>query len=210
MFVPPTPDVRRLRGPGLPGVETVVRALSDDREQQVVEGILILRLVETLNYVQVTVRSEDESVSVRPSSIEVLRPSDISVEHDEGQSDLAGATQAGLIKPEWTQPGGTWEEMTAALDSAVAALLGAGWAIVDTFAEVSSEHGDSVGYDLRRGDVTIEIEYYCDRDVVAWPAGTNDEESSEPFWRVPGGQVVDRYRSAGWLDTAGPSGRRLV
>lgn len=61
--------------------------------------------------------------------------------------------------------------MFAALHDIVAPLLERGWVLVSTERDVSWEHGDSVFYDLEREGLVIELEYYEQGDLVAYPMG---------------------------------------
>ena len=183
---------------GRPG--DLVRAVTDDRSAAVVEGVLRLNLVGELGYVKVMVETHGRWPVVAPSTVVVLRagPGDT-----EGVTESLGAAEeAGLLPAEWSQPGGSWEEMDNRLDGYILPLVQRGWEVVDRDRGVSGEHGDSVLADLRRGDEGIEIELYGYGHVMAWSLAETDEDTSPPLWATPsvGPDDLESYfRASGWL-----------
>jgi hypothetical protein len=198
-----------------------VKALVVSRDPAVVEGILHLRFVPTLGYVQVNVITDGGMYAVDPDSIEVLRSGAVAIaELEDGDPltsdagwrrivDLDKARGEDLVSPTRIREGGTWEDMFASLDQIVAPLLHAGWRNVKEWSEESWEHGDSVAYDFERAATGIEIELYEEGRIVAWsvePAVDTDDlsaESSEPLFVVhekTDEARFDAFRSAGWLD----------
>jgi hypothetical protein len=194
-----------------------VRAVDDDRDAAVVEGVLHLRYVPSLNYVQVDVVVDGDGLhSVRPDSIEVVQPDAVAVEDLEAEDplldetgwrrivDLQQAEDEGLLQPPVERVGGSWDDLFDDLRRRVQPLLDAGWTLVSTDREESSGFGDSVFYDLERDDVTIELEYYEHAQLVAYPVGDDekDDEITEPLFTIAE-STLESSRTAfmeqGWL-----------
>lgn len=144
-----------------------VRAVVDDRDAETVEGILHIRHVPSLRYAQVNVIVNGEVRDVRPDSIEVLRAGEIAIEELEASDPIVGdedwrrvvdidqARDEGLLSPQTERAGGAWDDLFAALRERVLPLLHAGWTVTRTDREASSEFGDSVFFDLRRGATVL-------------------------------------------------------
>lgn len=127
------------RGPAVRGPRNGdwVRARVDTRDPTYVVGVLHLRHVPSLDYVQVNVDS-GRLHDVDPRSIEVLRPQVVSIAKlEEGDPikdvpgwrrivDLGQAIAEGLVADVRERDHGTWANMFAELDRTVAPLLGAG------------------------------------------------------------------------------------
>jgi len=98
---------------------------------------------------------------------------------------------------------GTWERMFDGLAELARPLLDAGWRVVATETEESWEHGDSVFWDLEREGELIELEYYDDGQLVAYPMGEGgDEGSAEPYFSWHGAQpaaVCSEFGRLGWI-----------
>ena len=62
-------------------------------------------------------------------------------------------------------------------------LFAAGWTLVSAERDVSWEHGDSVFYDLERGGVVIELEYY---EQFAEPEFVERQREHEAVWHGDG------------------------
>jgi hypothetical protein len=158
--------------------------------------------------VQVHVFDGDRMVSVRPSSVEVVNPGTREPCLPPCPADLQEAARRGVLHKEWYQPGGSWADMEARLESLIAGLVAAGWTVTARDRDVSWEHGDSVIFDLERYGETIELESFGDGRLTAWPMDNDrpDEddggESSEPLWRIDASdanRADERFRSSGWL-----------
>lgn len=175
-----------------------VRAVVDERSAGMVEGVLHLRHVPRLGYVQVLVLDEQRAWSVRAESIEVLEQQVVSLEQLEASDPLVGdpdwrrvttiseATEEGLLQPPVEREGGSWDDLFAELALRARPLLDAGWRLVATEQEDSWEYGDSVFYDLERNGVTVELEYYEHGQLVAYPMGEEPEDGvTEPLLSIP-------------------------
>jgi hypothetical protein len=161
----------------------LVRARTSDRAAEVVEGILHLRLVPMLGYVQVNVGGH----SVEPATVEVLECGALDPDtldrgdpliHDPGWRpvhDLDRAVAEGLVTPSRIRQGGTWADMFARLDTMIAPLINSGWARSDTDNEESAEYGDSVSCELRREDTAIWVELYEDGGIVVYPVSNEPD-----------------------------------
>jgi hypothetical protein len=84
-------------------------------------------------------------------------------------SDLAHATDQGLIPPRIEPEGGSWVDLYAELERRAQPMLDAGWAVVDTDQDESWEYGNSVAFDLERDGVTMELEYFEHGQLIAYP-----------------------------------------
>lgn len=195
-----------------------VRAVVDDRDAETVEGILHIRHVPSLRYALVNVIVNGEVRDVRPDSIEVLRAGEIAIEELEASDPIVGdedwrrvvdidqARDEGLLSPQTERAGGTRDDLFAALRERVLPLLHAGWTVTGTDREASSEFGDSVLYDLRKGATVLNIEYYEHGQLVAYPGGEMpDEQEGEPT--NPFFSIIDStpassraaFEEQGWL-----------
>ena len=199
-----------------------MKARVDSRDQTPVEGALYLRHVPVLDYVQVRVVGKRGSWTVDPDSIEVLRPQAVPIaELEEGDPlvhdprwrrvvDLEEARSAGLVGPSGARQGGSWEDMYAALDRIVAPLLEAGWREVSRDREEDPKGGDSVWFELERGQKRIEVELLEGGGLIAWPLEAiedkdDPDEPSEPLFSLDEASAEftrEAFRREGWLDTA--------
>lgn len=192
-----------------------VGAIADDREARSVEGILYLRHVPSPEHVQVQVVVDGGIWMVTPESIEVLVPREVPVEELEAHdplvcqpsrrriTDLAEAAERGLL-PESTRVGGTWDDMFDELELRARPMLDAGWRLVSTEQEESWEHGDSVFYDLERGDEAVELEYYEHGQLVAYPMLEEppDGDVTEPVFSIydsTADSALEAFREHGWV-----------
>jgi hypothetical protein len=198
-----------------------VKARVDSRDPAYVEGVLHLRFVPTLGYVQVNVISGGDVYDVDVDSIEVLRSRAVPVAELEVDDpltrdagwrrivDLDQARSEGLLSPTRVRNGGTWGDMHASLDQIVAPLVEAGWCKVREWSEESWEHGDSVAYDLERAAERIEVEFYEDGRIIAWAVEPVDDvddgsaDSTEPLFVLHEGTDevrLEAFRRQGWLE----------
>lgn len=97
--------------------------------------------------------------------------------------------------------------MFGALRDVAVPLLASGWVLVSTERDVSSEHGDSVFYDLEREGVVIELEYYEHGDLVAYPMGDDTppdvDDVAEPFFVLEAPsreQCWQAFEAHGWIN----------
>jgi hypothetical protein len=185
----------------------------------VVEGILRLRYVPSLDCVQVHVLTGDAWASVDPATVEVVRAGAAVVSDEDLDDPLQGdprwrrvtdfdqAIADGLVKPARQRQGGTWEEMDEHLSQLAAPLLEAGWSVYDKDYNSSGEYGDSVHLILNREDETIDLEYYEDGYVVLWPVNfekyeTDDWEPEEPLAEIANATEASCHAAfveVGWL-----------
>lgn len=193
-----------------------MRAVSDNRAAEQVEGILNIRHVPSYNYAQVIVTADGYTKSVAPDSIEVLVPQEVSAEELERTdpladepgwrplSDIAEANRAGLLPEPRQRLGGTWEDLFAGLAARAGPLLEAGWLLISTNSEESWEFGDSVFYDLEREGTMIELEYYEHGQLVAYRAEESepDDPESASIFSLPESSkesAAEAFRAHGWL-----------
>ena len=185
-----------------------VRAVTDDRTAQAVEGQLGFVFVEILNYVQVNVIAKGKLIGVRPSSIEVVQPGHGAPPAPPCPADLEEAARRNLLPREWDQPGGAWADMEHRLELIIAPLLSAGWTVTDRATDVSWEYGDSIIFDLERGGHRIELESFGDGWLTYWEIDDDEDdedadgEPSDPVWQVDASDLVAaeaQFRDSGWL-----------
>jgi hypothetical protein len=196
----------------------LVRARVDERDGDLVEGVLHLRYIPARDYVQVRVYTSDAGFAVDPASIEVIRRGEVSIDDLEATDPVVGepgwrrvhsldvAMREGLILPV-VRTGGSWQDLLDRLHSAVGPLLQAGWVKFDEDRDTSSEYGDSVSYLLERDDAAMQLEMYEDGVLVYYPLDEepDDEEPSEGETIVDlSGATEDEvravFRGRGWLD----------
>ena len=202
-----------------------VRAVVDNRDAETVEGILHLRYVPSLRYVQVNVIADGGLRNVRHDSIEVLRPGAVKVGELEASDPLVGdegwrrildmdqARAEGLLPPQVERLGGSWDDMFEAMHERVVPLLDAGWLLTGREHEESWEHGDSVFYDLERGATHLNLEYYEHGQFVAYPNEPRPEaewdgDPTEPYFSIydtTPATCRSAFEEQGWLR---PAGRR--
>lgn len=194
-----------------------VRARVDTRDPTFVVGVLVLRHVPRLNYVQVCVEAGERSHFVDPGSIEVLKPRLLSLEElEEGDPvtydagwrrfvDLDDAIAQGLVGAVREREGGTWADMVAQLDRTVAPLLAAGWSGFHIDREESDVYGDSVTFELDRDrDEPIQIELYEYGRILVWRAepSADPDNPDPPLFAIDETTHtarVEAFRRAGWL-----------
>ena len=157
--------------------------------------MLNLRYVPSLEYVQVTVETSHGSARVDPATVVVLRRQEVPVaELERGDpvvaqsgwrraSTLDEEMAAGFVRPAAVRAGGSWAEMFARLYELAAPLSDAGWKVVKEMREESREHGDSVMLELEKAGIVIELEYYEDGGLVAFPVedGSQDHSTRQYF-----------------------------
>lgn len=202
-----------------------VKALIDERNPRQIEGVLHLRLVPLLNYVQVNVIEDGDGHvhSVNPDSIEVLRPGAVNIADleadeligDKGWRRIADLNQAhteGLITRTRIRRGGSWDDMFERLQVLSSPLIGTGWKRFDSSLEDSWEYGDSVSNMLEREGTSIELEYYEQARLVAYSHELSDEEANggeptPPFfvlYEVTPESCREAFQDQGWLDPPSP------
>ena len=199
-----------------PRTGDLVRARVDPRDGSIVEGVLHLRHIPTLDYVQVRVYG-DFGYEVDPSSIEVVRRGVMSVEELEKSDpvrgdpgwrrivDLDEAQREGLIRAV-VRRGGSWADMFDRLNRVAASLVEAGWAVFDQDQSPDSKDGDSVSYMLERGGTSIELgldEHGC---VYFFPLDEDLTPDDEGYFedlfnldRASDDSIREEYRRRGWL-----------
>ncbi len=190
-----------------------VRAVEDCRSARQVEGILNLRFVPSLSYVQVEVHTSGGLFNVDPRTIKVIEPAVFTVEALEANDpitndpswrrivDLAQAAEEDLLRLHDTT-GGSWEEMFADLDAIVAPLVTDGWEVLDRLQEESSAHGDSVICSLSRGTAQIDVEYFHDRGLQVWDGASNEPDGCYPLFGIEDAaptSAADAFKTQGWL-----------
>jgi hypothetical protein len=168
-----------------------VSAVEDRRAARHVQGILNLRFVPSLSYVQVEVLTSEGLFDVDPRTIEVIEPAVATIEALEADDpitkdpswrrivNLAQAAEEDLLELH-DITGGTWEEMFADLDAIVAPLVTDGWEILDRLQEESSAHGDSVMCSLKRGRTHIDVELFHDSGLQVWDGASSEAEGCYP------------------------------
>jgi hypothetical protein len=196
-----------------------VLAVVDDRDAETVEGVLHLRYVPSLRYVQVHVIVDDGQCDVRHDSIRVLRRGAVPVEELEAEDPLVGdegwrrildvdqARADGVLPRQVERLGGSWDDLFAAMHERVVPLLDAGWLLTGREEEGSSEYGDSVFYDLERGATHLQIEYYEHGQLVAYPNEPRSEEDwdgdpTEPYFSIYDSTPAtcrSAFEEQGWL-----------
>jgi hypothetical protein len=194
----------------------------DSRDRPAIEGVLQLRFVPSLNYVQVLVlRRGGGYDDVEPDSVEVLRRGAVSVEDIEAGeplisepgwrriADLDQARAEGLLPRARVRAGGTWTDMRHRLDGVVAPLVQARQ-VFREYAEDSWEYGDSVAYDLQRGTERIEVELYEDGPIDVWRLGGEQDdcqgERGTPVLKLDYRDPEEARREAfGWQGWVGGS-----
>jgi hypothetical protein len=198
----------------------LVRAVENTRQPGTVEGILRLRHVPSLDYVQVHVLGLDGGYfSVDPASVEVIRHG-VGFVSDEDLADplrgepgwrriieLDAAIAEGLVPPVQKRPDISQSEMDDRLDVAAAPLVAAGWTTSPHDFEESAQFGDCVLFEVARDGVTLLLEYYEDDCLVVWPlepSGKADEDEPSELICAIDDPTAERCRAEfaahGWLD----------
>lgn len=169
----------------------LVRAYTDDRTGEWVEGILTIRYVALLNYIQVSggdrfVDAATVTVIQRDVATPDAMDPDDPLFTEPGwrpYHDIDEALATGLVPLPRTRRGGTWAEMSARLDEAIAPMLAAGWVELPDQRDhdYDGDAGDLLGCQLVRGDAHLEVALREDDAIVVWdvknsvyPDGTED------------------------------------
>ena len=206
---------------GSPQDGDLVRAVEASREAEIVEGVLRLRHVPSLDYVQVhVIGPPGYFFRVDPASVEVIRRGVEPVSADELEDPLRGdpgwrritdldtAIAEGLVPPVKKRPNISWSEMEDRLDRVTAPLVAAGWDIVYRDREASDQYGDSVFLDVERDELSMQLQYFEDDYLAVWPLEASDEDDddlgcSESLCEIEDASV-ERSRAVfaeqGWLD----------
>ena len=187
------------------------------------EGILHLRYIPTLDYVQVNVSNDGRLQPVDPASVEVVQQAVVPVEELEKNDpvvgharwrrvdDLAEAIRDGLVLPV-ERDGLTWQDLFGRLELVAQPLLDTGWRFTDQDHEESSQ-GDVVFGMLQRPGRFLIIEHYANGWTVFFPEDDRDPddeddedvqdvEDVEPIEFPPElsvDQLAEEYRGLGWL-----------
>ena len=198
----------------------LVRAVTSDRDANVVSGVLRLRHVPSLDYVQVHLQDEEGSWHrINPCSVTVVEAGVHVVPTRELDDPLVGepgwrrvvdldqAIAEGLVTPTHDRRGGSWDEFAGRLLGLAAPLLDDGWVITDEERQDGDEFGDSVHLVLNRDENTIEIELYEDDYLVLWNVDLDkyereDWEPEEPLRTVDDAtpaSAISAFRDVGWL-----------
>lgn len=201
-----------------PRTGDLVRARTDERDSSVVEGVLHLRFIPALNYVQVVVLQDHGAFNVDPGSIEILQTSVGKVEDIERNDPLRGqvgwrpmgsleeAQAEGLVPVARAYGGVTWSDLFARGDQLVQSLLESGWIVTERYAETSYGDPQSVLYSLQRSGEMIDVERYEDDVVVAYSGGASsddagEDEPTEPLFTADGDAVaLSEFACQGWVD----------
>src|SRR5579862_1686638 len=166
----------------------LVRARASGRSAEVIEGVLHLRFVPLLGYVQVWVgRSQADPATVEVLERAVVDPDlldrECGLSQDAGWRavhDLDAAIAEGLVPAERDRQGGSWADMLGKLRELTAPLLDARWTAADeVHQEESWEYGDSVAIDFVRGDEAIEVELYETGEVDVFNAHPTPESEAD-------------------------------
>ena len=199
-----------------PRTGDLVRARVDARDGPIVEGVLHLRHVPALGYVQVMVDG-NLGYAVDPASIEVIRRGVTPVEQLERTDplrtdpgwrrivDLDEAQREGLIRTV-ARGGGSWAEMFNRLDRVAAPLVDAGWEVSDQDQCRDSKEGDSVSYILARGGTSIELGLDEHGSVYFFPLDEDLTPEDEGYFedlfnlaRASANSIREEYGRRGWL-----------
>jgi hypothetical protein len=203
---------------GRPCTGDFVRARVDERDGDLVEGVLHLRYIPACDYVQVRVYTGAAGFAVDPASIEVIRREEVSIEELEATDPVVGepgwrridsleeAMGEGLILPV-VRAGGSWQDLFDRLHRTIEPLLQAGWIVFDEDRDTSSEYGDSVSYMLERDAAAMQLEMFADGVLVYYPLDNepDDEAPSEGETIVDLSSGTDEevrtiLLERGWLD----------
>lgn len=145
---------------------------------------------------------------IDPDSIEVLEDGD-PIRGCETWRRVVSLKQAkadGLVQETRIREGGTWDDLWRTLDGVVAPLVAAGWTLFETYTDYLEECGDSVAYDLSRGDDRIELELAEGGGVAIWDLNQEPapgDDVTDPVLYVTTDDAPDVLRDAfagqGWL-----------
>lgn len=193
----------------------LVRAGLTDRSGEWVEGVLTIRYVRSLSHIEVSVGDtpvDAWKVTVvqrgvaTPDAMDTADP----LFDDPGwrrYHDLEAAIATGLVPAARTRTGGTWAEMGARLEAAIAPMLAAGWVELpdERDRDYDGAAGDLLSYQLIRGDAHVEVGLRQDDAICVWDladdADPGDTEDASPTLFVVdlddfGAEAANR----GWLD----------
>ena len=115
-------------------------------------------------------------------------------------TDTHGDTDAtGIGAPASDEPAGAGSDdlRSALLRHALRPLVEAGWLLEGPWTEESWEFGDSVSFDLRRGDRHLQAELYEDDALALWvvhPEGEGCVDDPDVHWSH-GPEDVNRLRN---------------
>jgi hypothetical protein len=162
-----------------------VRANRSNREALEVEGILYLRYVPSLDYVQVTLLDESGRLdNVNPATIKVVEAGVVDIEQlEDGEpligepgwrrvTDLDAAIADGLVTLE-SGDGMSWDALLEEMRGILKPLVDAGWEVIREETEQSED--DCVVCFLRRATDHLSVDHYPD----GW---TNLWETDSDFW----------------------------
>jgi hypothetical protein len=162
-----------------------VRANRSSRDASQVEGILFLRYVPSLDYVQVTLLDERGGLHhLDPTTIEVVEAGVVDIEQLEKDEPLTGdpgwrritdletAIAAGLVSLE-SGDGMSWDALLERMRGVLKPLVDAGWEVVREETEESED--DCVVCLLRRAPGYLSVDHYPDGWTMLW-------ETDEKFW----------------------------
>ena len=183
-----------------------VRARTADRDASEVVGILHLRYIATLDYVQVNVNLDGRLVPVDPASVEVLDTAVVPVRTLERGDpmvrvvgwrrivSLADAIEAGLVNPV-ERDGLTWDDLRTRMMRTAQPLIDVGWTLIDEQRAYGND--ECVFGALQRGADYLVIEHYPDGWTLYWPADENFDspEDIEPM-EVPPDLAAEELRDA--------------
>jgi hypothetical protein len=201
-------ELRRRRRSG-----DLVRALTANRDAKAVEGILHLRYIPGLDYVQVNVNVDGRLVPVDPASVDVVRrravpigrleadDPTVSVDGWRRVDDLDDAIVEGLVQLV-ARDGLTWDDLWERLRRVRQPLLDAGWQVLDEDHEEGRD--ECVFGALGRDGQYLVIEHFPDGWTRYWPADENflSDEDTEPIEFAPDlstDELRTRYQDLGWL-----------
>jgi len=195
----------------------LVRARLSDRDTEPVEGILHLRYVPNLDYVQVNVQTDKGDAPIDPASVEVIQQSVVSPDSLDREDplfdfpgwrafhDLDQAITDELVLKERQRQGGTWQDLTNSLEALTQPLIDAGWQRGEYYKEDSWEFGDSVAYDFRRNETVISVEYFEDETLDVYPvidnSNVDDPEPTEPLFSAESqAELWAQFAQRGWTE----------
>ena len=194
-----------------------MRARTADREATEVEGVLHLRYVPALNYVQVNLLKDGAVFDADPRSIQVLDPGVEPPERLEEVDPLRGdadwrpirdldaAQAAGLVPATRDYGGVTWADLFARGDKLVQPLVDAGWVVTERHAERTFGVPDSVMYSLNRMGELVDVERFEDDHVTVYPGGEmpyerDEDDVQEPLFAAKSDvETAAEFARRGWL-----------
>jgi hypothetical protein len=164
-----------------------VRANRSNRDALEVEGILYLRYVPSLDYVQVTLLDESGRLdNVNPATVKVVEAGVVDIEQlEDGEpligdpgwrrvTDLDAAIAEGLVSLESSDEM-SWDALLEQMRGVLKPLVDAGWEVVREETEQSED--DCVVCLLRRAPGQLSVDHYPDGWTLLWE--TDEEFSSD-------------------------------